>query len=362
MFNCVHYMLKFVIMIINILYLWIYYQMKIKISRDIYIIAGIIILSTVLALIIKNIFGNVKPIIVAEPTVQQKIDLIIKELDQKRDQNIQNLVKDISEKETIIWEYNNKIEITNQKIKDYNESISILSWEIEYITTCKSILEKQKGKVEPIQGCNDIVIEKILPATVVTGIINQKVIEYNTWFEEKTLNILKTWIEWLNCRNIKWLKNSQGQSQDCVPLNSNWIEDRSKELLSIYWRENYDTWNKIAKFHKITTPMLICIAKADSNLWMALKTTNNIGNVGNNDRGNTAYYAVIESWIEAIAKTLNNTYLWKKLTVNELTPYWCPTCKKNYATSRENRAINVQNCLTNLYETTIYWTYKFRTQ
>lgn len=40
----------------------------------------------------------------------------------------------------------------------------------------------------------------------------------------------------------------------------------------------------IARIHKVYPEVILCIAYADSSLGRHLKTTNNFGNVGNNDR------------------------------------------------------------------------------
>lgn len=56
----------------------------------------------------------------------------------------------------------------------------------------------------------------------------------------------------------------------------------------------------IARIHKIKPEVIICIAYADSSLGKYLKTKNNIGNVGNNDRGDKVNYGNIEQGFNAI--------------------------------------------------------------
>lgn len=87
-------------------------------------------------------------------------------------------------------------------------------------------------------------------------------------------------------------------------------EDRAKELLS-YSKlgETLPVWQKMGQKHAIDYTLPICIAWADSHLGEAALTKNNLGNVGNNDRGDKVHFATIEKGIEAIFLTLNNKYL-----------------------------------------------------
>lgn len=59
------------------------------------------------------------------------------------------------------------------------------------------------------------------------------------------------------------------------------------QLLDNYgWDSNelYPAIKTIARIHKVYPEVIICIAYADSSLGKHLKTKNNVGNVGNNDR------------------------------------------------------------------------------
>lgn len=107
---------------------------------------------------------------------------------------------------------------------------------------------------------------------------------------------------------------------------------------------------------------MVAIAFADTHLWYALKSTNNIWNVGNNDRGSVVEYDSIESWIIAIAYTLNNKYLGNKQTIGDLSFAWsCQIdCTKVYATSNQNWELNVLNTLSNIYRYNINPDFKFR--
>jgi len=108
-----------------------------------------------------------------------------------------------------------------------------------------------------------------------------------------------------------------------------------------------DAW----KEYDIKPEVILCIARADTDLWRAMKSKNNIWNVGNNDRWNKVEYSTIREWIFKIWEALNNWYLGNKQTIQDLSRYGnCETdCKYIYASSTENRENNVMNCLNFLY-------------
>ena len=106
--------------------------------------------------------------------------------------------------------------------------------------------------------------------------------------------------------------------------------------------------------------MIVCIAKADSNLGKSLKTTYNIGNVGNNDRGDEVHMSSIEEGIEAIAKTLNNQYLGTHSQVWQLSRGGGNLEGNVYASSPYNWNNNVINCLSEITEQQIDKNWNFR--
>ena len=102
--------------------------------------------------------------------------------------------------------------------------------------------------------------------------------------------------------------------------------------------------------------VLACIARADSDMWNANKSSNNIMNYGNNDRWQTRGYDNVLSSVMAAAHWMSEwKYLSKNNTIWELSGWgrlylWLPWCSTSgvycYATSEENRRRNVNNCLT----------------
>lgn len=105
------------------------------------------------------------------------------------------------------------------------------------------------------------------------------------------------------------------------------------------------------KKYDIKPEVILCIARADTDLWKAMKSKNNIWNVGNNDRWDTKEYATIRDGIFGIGKALNNWYLGNKQFIQDLSRYGnCENdCQYIYASSPENRENNVMNCLNFLY-------------
>jgi len=163
------------------------------------------------------------------------------------------------------------------------------------------------------------------------------------------------WVQWY-C-NINWL------SQDIPELSETTKEWRTKELLSWYWKDYlYQDLKELGIKYKIDEAVVVCIAKADSNLWKQLKTKNNFGNVGNTDSWATRSFATETEGFEAIFQTLNNKYLGSYEYIRQLDGYhndhWYI-----YATSKSgSRGANVWNCLSVLNWYTIDGGYQFRTK
>ena len=159
-----------------------------------------------------------------------------------------------------------------------------------------------------------------------------------------------------------WRLNSNGYSQRYIHLTWNNKDDRVTQLLQTYGFE-WEEWNgikTIARIHRIQPEMFVCIMYADSSIWRFLKTKHNYGNVWNNDRGDTKAFETFEQWVDAIWRyALNWTYLKDKYTLDYLTPaFW--KSWPYYATSPENRHINVTNCLWMIHNKRIDDNWSFR--
>ncbi len=160
-------------------------------------------------------------------------------------------------------------------------------------------------------------------------------------------------LTWLTSNKPKewWLLNSEGNSIRYFNLKSEWVANRTNELLRIYWYTDYKIRHTIAKRQWVKTEMLVCIAWSETWIGKAAKSTNNIGNVWNNDRWDTVHLDSLESGINSIARTISKgTYMKGKSIVWDLYPNHiskpCKNrCDKVYASSKENAMNNVLNCL-----------------
>lgn len=194
--------------------------------------------------------------------------------------------------------------------------------------------------------------------------IRKKCLDYNYAHYDTVLRPIDcNKIEKENLEVIKnWKVNSEGLSQQFIPIIASWVDERINELLLSYWRGEdvlENRWQRVALKYELKTSILVCIAKADSSLGKALKTSNNFGNVWNNDRWDKVHFASAIEWIEAIAKTLNNQYLGWYNQLKQLSRYWNKDWSI-YASSTDNWHNNVINCLSSLYGETISDDFNFR--
>ena len=152
------------------------------------------------------------------------------------------------------------------------------------------------------------------------------------------------------------------------------IDTRSKQLLDTVWiGHTLPIWRKFGKEYGIDYTFPIAIAFADSHLWKALKSRNNLGNIWNNDRWDIQHFDSLESWIEAIFWTLakwkymsGHTTIWtlsgegrKHLNLKSCTEE-TDYRKKCYATSMWVWSTNVVNIMSAMHDKQIDENYNFR--
>lgn len=174
--------------------------------------------------------------------------------------------------------------------------------------------------------------------------------------------VITTWVNTIkNIVKPNYRVNSDGRAKPQPKLTWTWVAERTKALLKRYWQD-YNLRARIANKHWIKVEVAVAIWFADTHLWYAVKTKNNIWNVWNNDRWSTRTPTSLEQWIEAIFHTLNNNYLWTKQTIWDLSFAWdCKiNCSKVYATSNGNRQNNVLNTLSNIHQQQITADFNFR--
>ncbi len=183
-----------------------------------------------------------------------------------------------------------------------------------------------------------------------------------------------TWVGGISTVELKWPKYTirvglQGNRKTIPWLSETTIEWRTKEFLWLFdLKDTFPIWKKASNTYKIDYTLPVCIAFADSHLWQRMKSKNNIGNVGNNDRWDTKEFETLEKWINAIFGTLNNNYLGKYTKVWELSGEGrkrlrLPPCGKGnycYASSEGVWSTNVTNCLKILKNETVEEDFKFR--
>jgi hypothetical protein len=113
--------------------------------------------------------------------------------------------------------------------------------------------------------------------------------------------------------------------------------------VGVYKQESFR--QDASEWTNIDVDVWLCIAFAESTLGRNLSTSNNIGNVGNNDRWDRVAYEWPMVGARLIYTTLNNWYLWQYHILLDYNGYGNPD-GKNYATSKYNWQNNVTKCLT----------------
>ena len=141
------------------------------------------------------------------------------------------------------------------------------------------------------------------------------------------------------------------------------VDERAKSFLWLYAvgpYRNLSFWDGVVRGTNIDRDMVICVGFAESTLGQYLATSNNIGNVGNNDRGDRIAYNNPYYGARLIPLTLNNQYLGHYHTINQLSRYGNAE-GKIYASSPINRQTNVLKCLSQIKGFYVPEDYPFRT-
>ena len=151
---------------------------------------------------------------------------------------------------------------------------------------------------------------------------------------------------------IPWQLTEDGDHQEMPAVEWSDEHEKFKSLASSYGLDASQI-RAVENHYGIREWVILCITVAETSGWNRWYGSKNIGSVGSNDRGDRPTYALMESWLEDIGKTLNNKYLWSKKTL------WClsnaGSCKesndngKRYATSESSRQKNMVACLLKIY-------------
>lgn len=181
------------------------------------------------------------------------------------------------------------------------------------------------------------------------------------------------WASWLMLNwwcdyEYEWLKRAEeSRNTDRYPwkLTEDWTQQEMPvvnkyngshqafiELAKSYWLDPSIIW-KVEDHYRLTEWTILCITVAETswgNRWYGEK---NIGSVGSNDRWDRPTYALMESWLEAIGKTLTNRYLWKVQTLGCLSNAGSCASRDDrwyrYATSESSWEKNMTSCLSVIY-------------
>ena len=150
-----------------------------------------------------------------------------------------------------------------------------------------------------------------------------------------------------------WKLNASWDAQEMPIVEWNDSHEKFKNLATAYWLDASQI-RAVENHYWIKEWVILCITIAETSWWNRWAWWKNIWSVWSNDRWDRPTYALMESWLEDIWKTLTNRYLWKKQTLWCLSNAW--SCKetndnwKRYATSESHREKNMTACLS-----TIYW-------
>lgn len=248
---------------------------------------------------------------------------------------------------------------------EYDEQIMVLEAEIEDLKEWKTESETETAWT----------MENEFPFAIETNSkfceaeIKQELRNIIRWVQDEDWFNYLIWIIWecdykservdraINQRNAErypWkLTEDWSQQEMPIVMKANWSHEAFKELASAYWLDAWTIWN-VENHYWIKEWVILCITVAETSWWNRWAGWKNIWSVGSNDRWDRPTYALMESWLEAIGKTLNNKYLGSIQTLWCLSNGW--SCQswddnwKRYATSNWNRQRNMVWCLS-----TIYW-------
>ena len=111
--------------------------------------------------------------------------------------------------------------------------------------------------------------------------------------------------------------------------------------------KDWEMWTTVAAKGGVDASMVMCIGLSETGLGRYVKSANNVGNVGNNDRGDVAAFKDAKTGVQAIVNTLNNKYLSKYDTIDMLSR-WGNDDDQIYASSSGHWHDNMVKCLSAL--------------
>ena len=233
-------------------------------------------------------------------------------------------------------------------INPNSEKIAELSYQVNELESHKNLCLDNLPYKESIDNANWI--------HTYCNMYDELIMQYQEEIEK-----LKEWrpaaseteTAWTSEIREPWMLNESWDAQVMPEIVATEEHERFKELASAYWLDAGTIWN-VENHYWIKEWVILCITVAETSWGNRWAWGKNIWSVWSNDRWDRPTYALMESWLEAIGKTLTNRYLGKIQTL------WClsnaGSCQsrddnwKRYATSNWNRQRNMVACLS-----TIYW-------
>ena len=179
------------------------------------------------------------------------------------------------------------------------------------------------------------------------SLVTPEIASINSWF-----------IEWIEEKPIdEWQPWDLTEDWDhqVMPEIDEAVSDsheRFKAMAEAYWLDASMIWN-VENHYWLTEWVVLCITVAETSGWNRWAWWKNIWSVGSNDRWDRPTFALMESGLEAIWKTLTNQYLWSKKTLGCLSN--AGSCVepwdnwKRYATSEHSWQANMVACLSEIY-------------
>ena len=150
-----------------------------------------------------------------------------------------------------------------------------------------------------------------------------------------------------------WKLNESWDAQEMPEIQWSDEHEKFKKLSEAYWLDASQI-RAVENHYWIKEWVILCITVAETSWWNRGAWWKNIWSVWSNDRWDRPTFALMESWLEAIWKTLNNQYLWRIQTLWCLSNAWSCQSRDDkwyrYATSDSSREKNMKACLS-----TIYW-------
>ncbi len=150
--------------------------------------------------------------------------------------------------------------------------------------------------------------------------------------------------------NLKYVKDSLTRKIDLDWLNyfSEHLTHKERQELFLRraapWFNNLTWWTLMWKKMWIDPDFAICLGYAESWLWHNTSSLNNVWNVWNNDRWDRVDKRTPQDGINSIYYALNNKYLSKHHTIDQLSRWWNKD-SHIFSSSSYNWQKNVTKCL-----------------